>query len=117
MGKKLFISAILLFGTVFSGDIFAIDNPNVRSPVGSATVPPSSYSDGLVTSPNPIDRSSDLVVTGNVGGGKHFRGILPYNAVTDFGGRLGSSTLDTFLRRSYNPSGFKNYSGVIKYNG
>ncbi|MCK4752154.1 MAG: hypothetical protein KAS75_01815 [Planctomycetes bacterium] len=116
MGKKLFISAILLFGTVFSGDIFAIDNPNVRSPVGSATVPPSSYSDGLVTSPNPIDRSSDLVVTGNVGGGKHFRGILPYNAVTDFGGRLGSSTLDTFLRRSYNPSGFKNYSGgVVPY--
>ena len=72
----------------------------VRNPVGPPTVPPSSRRSGLIRSPNPIDRSSNLVITGNVGGGKHFRGVVPYNAVSDFGGRLGSSSLDSFLRRS-----------------
>ncbi|HUV40399.1 MAG TPA: tetratricopeptide repeat protein [Sedimentisphaerales bacterium] len=68
--------------------------------IGPPTVPPSSIRSGLVTSPNPIDTSYNLIVTGNVAGGKHFRGIVPYNAITDFGGRLGSTSLDSFLRRS-----------------
>ncbi len=68
--------------------------------IGPPTVPPSSIRSGLVTSPNPIDTSHNLIVTGNVAGGKHFRGIVPYNAITDFGGRLGSTSLDSFLRRS-----------------
>jgi tetratricopeptide (TPR) repeat protein len=89
----------------------SLNNPNVRNPVGPATVPSTMYRSGLVASPNPIDRTSDLVVTGNVGGGKEFRGYLPYNAISDFGGRIGSGTLDDFLRRSTIPQDY--YNGGI----
>jgi len=57
----------------------------IRNPVGRGTVPPSSIRSGLIRSPNPIDTSSNLVVTGNVRGGKHFRGIVPYRATSRFG--------------------------------
>ncbi len=113
MGNKFFIGAIVVFVAVFSTAKTTIENPNIKSPVGRGTVPPSSYQEGLITSPSPMDQGSDLVVTGNVGGGKHFRGVLPYNAVTDFGGGLGSSSLDSFLRQSYNPGGFGNYTGEV----
>jgi len=78
----------------------AVRNPVVGSPVGSGAVPPSSIRSGLVPTVSPIDRSSNRVVTGNIGGGRHFRGVVPYNAVTDFAGTLGSTSLDSFLRRS-----------------
>ncbi len=114
MGRNFFVISFVVFGVIFSASVSALNNnPNVQSPVGSATVPPSSYQSGLVTSPNPMQRSGNLVVTGNVGGGKHFRGVVPYNAITDFSGRIGSSTLDSFLRRSHNPMGFGNYSGGV----
>lgn len=95
MKMRLLYIVALVFLAAFSKTGWA-----VRNPVGPTTVPPSSRRSGLIRSPNPIDRSSNLVITGNVGGGKHFRGVVPYNAVSDFGGRLGSSSLDSFLRRS-----------------
>jgi hypothetical protein len=90
----------------------AIQNPAVSSPIGSATVPPSSG--GLRRSPNPVDSSGNLIVTGNVGGGRHFRGVVPYNAVSDFGGTLGSTSLDSFLRRSGGSGGFDYYRGTVR---
>jgi hypothetical protein len=42
-------------------------------------------------------------MTGNVAGGKSFRGNLPYGSTTSFGGRLGSTSLDPFLRYSSIP--------------
>jgi tetratricopeptide (TPR) repeat protein len=51
------------------------------------------------------------VITGHVGGGRHFRGVVPYNAISDFGGTLGSSTLDSFLRRSASGEYFGRYTG------
>lgn len=105
------IAGILV--TVLALPAGAVDNPNVRSPVGAATVPPSSIRSGLHRSPNPIDRTSNLVVTGNVGGGKHFRGVLPYNAVRDFGGTLGSTSLDSFLRYSAGSTDSRYYRGEI----
>ena len=100
MNIKQVIVVTTMFLIVLSPFCWAVKNPSVRSPVGRGVVPPTHYQSGLVRSPNPIDRSSNLVVTGNVGGGKHFQGVVPYNAVSDFGGRLGSTTLDSFLRRS-----------------
>ena len=87
----------------------SVTNPQLRSPVSGGTIPSTAYRSGLVTSPRPTYPSGNLIVTGNVGGGKHFRGVVPYNAVSDFGGRLGSGTLDTFLRRSTIPQNY--YSG------
>jgi tetratricopeptide (TPR) repeat protein len=92
----------------------SLTNPNVRNPVGSGTVPLTTYRSGLHATPNPIDRTSDLVVTGNVGGGRNFQGYLPYNAVSDFGGRLGSGTLDDFFRRSTIPQDYYN-GGVAPF--
>jgi len=80
------------------------------SPVGSPTVPPSSYEGGLIANPNPLDSSSNSVITGNVRGGKHFRGPVPYDASTSFQGPLGSTRLDSFLRYSAVPEELGGYS-------
>ena len=96
----------LIFWGVFSATAWAISNP-----VGSGTVPPTASRSGLIRSPNPIDRSSNFVITGHVTGGRHFRGIVPYNAISDFGGRRGYSSLNPFLRRSLGGAYFDRYTG------
>jgi len=75
-----------------------------------ATTPVSSYQTGLVNSPNPVDQSGNLAITGNVVGGKHFRGGIPYRSTTSFGAPLGSTSLDPFLRYSAPPEGQTAYS-------
>jgi len=87
----------------FAGVVWGSGNPTVGNPIGPGTIPPSSYGSGLINTPNPIDTSSNQVITGNVGGGKHFRGSIPYNSVTSFGAPLGSTRLDSFLRYSAVP--------------
>ena len=73
----------------------------LENPIGNPTVPPSSYRSGLVKSPNPVvTTTGNLIVTGNVAGGKEFRGLVPYRSSTDFGTNLGSSDIGSFLRRS-----------------
>jgi len=89
----------------------SLTNPSISSPVGTGTVPVTTYRSGLVASPDPIDPMGNLIVTGNVGGGRHFRGVVPYNAISDFGGVLGSGTLDSFLRTSTVPQNY--YSGGV----
>jgi len=91
----------------------SLTSPMSQSQINTrrGTQPVSSYQSGLVRSPNPINDYGNRIVTGNVGGGKHFRGAVPYNAVSDFGGRLGSGTLDNFLRRSTVSSDY--YSGGL----
>lgn len=74
--------------------------PSVPDAVRSATTPLSSYEDGLVNTPDPIDNSSALAVTGNVTGGKHFRGNLPYRSPTSIDAPLGSTSIDPFMRRT-----------------
>ncbi len=108
------LPVIILVNAALAQTGTSLTNPNVRNPVGPATVPSTVYRSGLYASPNPIDRSSDLIVTGNVGGGRQFQGYLPYNAVSDFGGRLGSGTLDDFLRRSTIPQDYYN-GGVAPF--
>jgi len=80
-------------------------NPAIRSPIGPPTVPQSSYRSGLFPSRNPINTSGNQVITGNVGGGKHFRGVVPYNAISDFSGTTTSTTFNSFLRRSASSGG------------
>ncbi len=98
--KKWFWALLALIILILSEQCLAVENSSVRSPIASGTVPPSSVSRGLVPTPNPIDSSSNLVITGNVTGGKHFRGPIPYNSPTSFESQLGSSSLDSFLRYS-----------------
>ncbi|MGE5293438.1 MAG: hypothetical protein ACM3VT_01285, partial [Solirubrobacterales bacterium] len=83
--------SLLILATIAAGSI--------QSP----TVPAGSARGGLVRSPNPIDASSNLAVTGNVAGGKHFRGDIPYGSTSAFGAPLGSTSLDSFRRYSAVP--------------
>ncbi len=108
--RLLFIAAVVFF-SFFSGTGWAIRNPGISSPVGSGRVPLSSGRSGLVRSPNPINRSGNLIITGNVAGGRHFRGVVPYRATSSFGAGVGSSSLDSFLRRSASSGDFGTFSG------
>jgi tetratricopeptide (TPR) repeat protein len=83
----------------------------IQNPIGSPTVPPSSTRSGLVRSQNPIDTSGNQLITGNIGGGRYFRGIVPYRATTDFGGTVGTSSLDTFIRDSSGAESYGGYTG------
>lgn len=74
--------------------------PSAPSAARSATTPLSSYENGTVATPNPIDNSSALIVTGNVAGGKHFQGSVPYRPLTSIDAPLGSTSIDPFLRRT-----------------
>lgn len=124
MKNRLFIIAVSTFliftpleiqqnGKFLTGFICQ-DAWAIESPVGSGTVPPSSRRSGLIRSPNPMDTSSNLVVTGNIRGGRHFRGIVPYRATSDFGTGIGSSTLDSFLRYSAGSEDFGTFTGKQK---
>jgi len=99
------IVLFLVFLTALSVDSWGIDSPIGRgtvpaSSVGSGRVPGGTYRGGLVRSPNPIDRSGNLTITGNVRGGRHFRGIVPYQSRYSFEADVPSSSLDSFLRYS-----------------
>jgi len=106
------------------GVCLSVENPSVGgysdsyigSTVGDGSIPPSTYENGLVPSINPIDTSGNLVVTGNIGGGRHFRGIVPYSGATDFEAASGSlrhtsAYLDSFLRRSAGVEDYGAYTG------
>lgn len=100
--KVIFV--ILSFFVLFCGSVRALDNP-----IGSPTVPQSSMRSRLIASPEPT-AGGNLLVTGNISGGMHFRGIVPYRSTSSFGADLGSTSLDAFLRRSAG-SATSDYSG------
>lgn len=94
----------------------SVADGQVGGRLGRGTRPVSSTRSGrsgLIRSPNPIDTSTNLVITGNVGGGRHFRGVIPYRAPTDFGAAIPSSSLDSFLRRA-SGSGIGQYGSTYE---
>ncbi len=72
----------------------------LQDEIGNPAVPPSSVKSGLVKSPNPVDTTGNLTVTGNVSGLAYFHGLVPYRAPTQFGAPMGSDDISSFLRRS-----------------
>ena len=78
----------------------AIENPAIFNPAGNSTVPPSSYQSSRFSNPKAPDVDGNLLITGNVRRGMHFRGTVPYGPTTSFRGDLGSSSLSSFLRDS-----------------
>jgi len=92
----------------------ATENPNVGgSSAGnsfkSRNAPvSSSRQQRFLTRPhtNIYGESGNDIVTGNVGGGKHFRGVVPYGSSYYSGAYTstrGSGSVNNFLRRSSNP--------------
>ncbi len=82
------------------------------NPLNNGTLPPSTFESGLVTQPRPQYYTGNLGITGNIGGGRHFRGIVPYRATSYFSGTLGSTKLDSFLRRSAGAQRYGDYRKV-----
>jgi hypothetical protein len=100
------LSLLLLAGKAWG----AYGSSSSAGPIGSPTMPPSSYEGGLVANPNPIDTGGNSVITGNVRGGKQFRGPVPYSSSTSFRAPLGSTDLDSFMRYSAIPDELGGYS-------
>jgi hypothetical protein len=61
---------------------------------------PQMHQNEMTTMPSLPRSSADLTIAGNVRGGKHFRGSVPYHAKSAFQGELGTSYLDSFFRHS-----------------
>jgi len=85
---------------LFSSVSRPIENPAIFNPAGNSTVPPSSYQSSQFSNPMAPDVDGNLLITGNVRRGMHFRGTVPYGSTTSFMGDLGSSSLSSFLRDS-----------------
>ncbi len=86
----------LLLG--LAGAVLGYNRSSGSGTVRSATTPPSSYQSGLIEKPNPVDNSGNLLITGNVAGGKYFHGNVPYRSTTSIDASLGSTRLDSFMR-------------------
>lgn len=119
MKNWLFITVIAVFFALSSPISFSIENLAITNPAGLSTVPPSSIQSGLIINRNPIDTSGNLVITGNVRRGRHFRDTVPYGSTTSFRGGLGSSSLNSFslssfLRDSAGVEDFGHYAGKYR---
>jgi len=110
MKNRIFTVAVLLSALLSWPISWSIENPGIGNPVGPSTVPPSTFSSGLFSNPSPIDTSGNLLITGNVRRGRHFRGDVPYGSPTSFGSSLGSSSLSSFLRDTAGSEDFQTYS-------
>jgi len=110
------ISRLLIIAIVVSTakNAPAIQNRNVRNPVGSPTKPVSSRQSSQHRVTGDYMPTGNMIVTGNVGGGKHFRGIVPYNAASNFAGNTNTSTVDSFLRRSAGSESYGDYTGNLR---
>jgi tetratricopeptide (TPR) repeat protein len=102
--RNLIYVSLALAGCI-SSIVLAIESPVSSNPLGLGTVPPSAYQSGLIPSISPVSTSGNLVVTGDVAGGKYFRGIVPYRGVTDFGTSTsqispGTVQVENFMRYS-----------------
>jgi len=105
MKSRLFIRArVLIAAGVFvvlgSSVSRPIENSAIFNPAGYSTVPPSSYQSGQFSNPKVPDVDGNLLITGNVRRGMHFRDTVQYGSTTSFHGDLGSSSLSSFLRDS-----------------
>jgi tetratricopeptide (TPR) repeat protein len=108
--NRIFIIAIVLSAVLYWSTGWSIENPGISNPIGSSTIPPSTNNKSLMNSPSPVDMDGNLLITGNVRRGRHFRGDVPYRSPTNFGSSLGSSSLSSFLRDTAGPEDFQTYS-------
>lgn len=106
----MFMIAVILSAVLCWPTSWSIENPGIGNPVGPSTIPPSTFGSSLVNTPDPIDMNGNLLITGNVRRGRHFRGDVPYRSPTSFGSSLGSSSLSSFLRDTAGSEDLETYS-------
>ncbi len=93
----LCVAAVCLWLSL-SGQVPGYGRSSAGSAVRAPTRPPSSYQGGLVERPGPAANDGNLLITGNVAGGKYFHGGVPYRSTTSIDAPLGSTSLDSFMR-------------------
>jgi tetratricopeptide (TPR) repeat protein len=101
-------SLLNLLGFLFVAAVCsAVENPNVGSSFNTGNAPAhSGQQQRFITRGNPYGQAGNDIVTGNVGGGKHFRGVVPYGSSYYSGAysnRRGSRSVNHFIRRSTDP--------------
>jgi len=106
--------AFMLPWLVLWGSVHAQNPGHYRptNPAGITSIPPSSYQDGLINRTDSTALTSNMIITGNVGGGKHFRASLPYSPTHAISSELGSAYLDAFLRHSGSAERLPQFSGI-----
>ena len=117
MRTWLLIVAVVLLSTLGSSASYSIRNPAIRNPVGTSTAPASSIHSGLLTTPSPIDTAAELSITGNLRGGKYFRGNVPYRSTTDLGLDPGTSSLNSFPTAPSLSSFLRDTAGAEDFGG
>jgi len=96
------ITITILSISLFATELFA---------AGSAITPPSTGGRGLVRRNTASSfNQGNLGMTGNVTGGRQFRGFVPYSSSTQFQGTLGSRSLDSFRSAAAGSNPFSNTS-------
>ena len=95
MRTWLLVVVAVLLSTPGSLANYSIRNPAIRNPVGTNIAPVNGVRGGLFTTPAPIDKASELSITGNLRAGKYFRGNVPYRSKTDFGLNPGTQSLNS----------------------
>jgi tetratricopeptide (TPR) repeat protein len=88
-----------------------IENPSIFNPADCSTIVPSSYQSSPISSPIGFDSKGNLIITGNVRRGMHFRGGVPYESTMSFWADLGSASLNSFLRDSAGTQDLGNSAG------
>jgi|GEM_PF-6764069 len=109
MKATIYIAAVLPF--LVSGMADAVTNPagvnrvpqpNISNPAGMGRVPPSTYYQPYRPS-NDIyagGGAGNLIVTGDVAGGRQFRGVVPYSSVSGLAAPTGTEGVDAFLKET-----------------
>ena len=77
-----------------------IENPAIFNPADYSTVPPSSYQSGQFSNPKAPDVDGNLLITGNVRRGMHFRDTVQYGPTTSFRGETRSQRTRRATSRS-----------------
>ncbi|MEN8127176.1 MAG: hypothetical protein ABFR90_05135 [Planctomycetota bacterium] len=105
MNTKLILTITVLF--LASTMCWAVENPNVSSSFKAQNAPTrSGQPQRFITQDNPYGKTGNDIVTGNVGGSKHFRGVVPYGSSyynSGYARTRGSAAVNNFIRRSANP--------------
>lgn len=90
--------------------VWGMEAPGARSPIGSPTqVPSVNRTSAIPSQPNLYGYVGNLTMTGNIGGGRHFRGFVPYSSSDYIDQRLldpQSRAVSSFLRRSASAEAF-----------
>jgi tetratricopeptide (TPR) repeat protein len=99
-----------------SAGVGRVPQPNIMNPTGMGTVPPTTYTQAAPNRRYDIYAGGgvgNLIVTGDVGSGRQFRGVVPYSSVNSFGGTTQTGRVDQFLKDT-EPAGYGTIPGAAR---